>query len=261
MTNTRRLGGLGLAAAFLLVAGCSDSLNDPLSSAEEAELNLDVAAYAADATFDDIAMMTDEADQVLPIGPLSVGHFSDRGTGRGRLGDYQVSRSVTFYDSLNAEMDAYSPLLTDWIHILFEMEGSRARQTDRGTLTHSISRTRDMTISGLLGEETKRTWNGTGSSAKNASVVSDATGDRSYSFSASTVITAVVIPVPRGSGWPLSGTIERTIKVERMVGDEVRTRNVVVEFNGTHLVPIWVNDAEFTLNLETRRIVRPSDET
>ena len=259
MVNTRRLGGLGLAAAFLLVAACSDTLNDPLTSAEEAALNFDVAAYAGDATVDDIAMMTDEADQVLPAGPFS------RGPGFGRLSDYEVSRSITFYNGEDpqGEMDAYDPLLTASINIVFEMSGSRARETDRGTLTHTISRSRDMTVSGLLGEETERTWNGTGSSAKNASVVSDATGDRSYSFSASSIITDVVIPVPRGSGWPLSGTIERTVTAEWVVGEETRERmrTVLVEFNGTHLVPITVNGELFTLNLETREIIRVSDET
>ncbi len=120
-----------------------------------------------------------------------------------------------------------------------------------------------MTVSGLLGEEIERTWNGTGSSAKAAVVVSDENGERSYNFSATSVITDVVIPVPRGSGWPLSGQIERTVTAERVDGDEVqtRTRNVVVEFNGTHLVPIWINGELFTLNLETREILRDTDET
>ncbi len=260
MVNTRRIGGLGLAATFLVMTACSDSLNDPLSSAEEAELNLDVAAYAADATVDDIAMMVDEFARVLPA-PFASGPF--QGPGAGRLSDYDVSRTVTFYAEDGTEMDAFDPLLTSYIHMLFEMEGSRSRTGDRGTITQSVSRSRDMTISGLLGEETTRTWNGTGSSAKAAVVVSDANGERSYNFSATSIITDVVIPVPRGSGWPLSGTIERTINVEIIFGDEVRERSrvVLVEFNGTHLVPITVNGELFTLNLETREIIRHSDET
>ncbi len=253
MLNTRRLGGLGLAAAFMLIAGCSDNLNDPLSAAEEAELNLDVAAYAADATVDDIALMTDEAGQILPGAPM-------RGPGFGRLSDYEVSRSVTFYDEGGAEMVAYDPLLTEAINIVFDMSGSRSRVTDRGTVTHTVARSRDMTVSGLLNEETERTWNGTGSSESNSSIISDENGERSYSFSASTVITDVVIPVPRGSGWPLSGTIERTVTVEREGpdGSGERTRTVLVEFNGTHLVPITINnEVTYTLNLETREIIRP----
>jgi hypothetical protein len=258
--NTRRLGGLGLAAAFLLMTACSDSLTDSLSSAEEAELNLDVAAYAANATVDDIAMMTDEFGRVLPA-PFASGPF--HGPGAGRLSDYEVSRTVTFYDSVDVVMTAYDPLLTSYIHMLFEMEGSFTRTGDRGTITQTVSRIRDMTISGLLGEETTRTWNGTGSSAKAAVMVSDANGERSYNFSATSTITDVVIPVPRGSGWPLSGTIERTVNVEIIFGDEVRERSriVLVEFNGTHLVPITVNGETFTLNLETREIIRDSDET
>ncbi len=258
--KTRQLGSLCLAATFLVMTACSDSLNDPLSSAEEAELNLDVAAYAADATVDDIAMMVDEFARVLPA-PFASGPF--QGPGAGRLSDYEVSRIVTFYDEDSTEMDAFDPLLTSYIHMLFEMAGSRSRTGDGGTITQSVSRSRDMTISGLLGEETTRTWNGTGSSAKAAVVVSDANGERSYNFSATSIITDVVIPVPRGSGWPLSGTIERTINVEIIFGDEVRERSrvVLVEFNGTHLVPITVNGELFTLNLETREIIRHSDET
>ncbi len=260
MVNTRRLGGLGLAATFLLMTACSDSLTDSLTSAEEAELNLDVAAYAADATVDDIAMMVDEFARVLPA-PLASGPF--RGPGAGRLSDYEVSRTVTFYDEDDVEMIGYDPLLTSYIHMLFEMEGSRTRTGDRGTITQTVSRIRDMTISGMLGEEDARTWNGTGSSAKAAVMVSDANGERSYNFSATSIITDVVIPVPRGSGWPLSGTIERTINVEIIFGDEVRerTRVVLVEFNGTHLVTITINGETFTLDLETREVIRHSDET
>ncbi len=260
MVNTRRLGGLGLAATFLLMTACSDSLTDSLSSAEEAELNLDVAAYAANATVDDIAMMTDEFGRVLPA-PFASGPF--HGPGAGRLSDYDVSRTVTFYAEDSTEMDGFDPLHTSYIHMLFEMEGSFTRTGDRGTITQTVSRIRDMTISGLLGEETTRTWNGTGSSAKAAVMVSDANGERSYNFSATSTITDVVIPVPRGSGWPLSGTIERTVNVEIIFGDEVRERSrvVLVEFNGTHLVTITINGETFTLNLETREIIRDSDET
>jgi hypothetical protein len=261
MLQTRRLGGLGLAAAFLLVTACSDSLSDIESAAEDAQLNLDVAAYMADATTDDIAMMTDEFGRVLPA-PFASGPLF-QGPGAGRLSDYEVSRSVTFFNEANEETDGFDPLLTSYIHMVLEMEGSRTRQGDRGTITQSVSRSRDMTISGLLGEETERTWNGTGSSAKAAVVVSDENGERSYNFSATSVITDVVIPVPRGSGWPLSGQIERTVTAERVDGDEVQTRrrNVLVEFNGTHLVPIWINGEPFTLNLETREILRDTDET
>lgn len=261
MLQTRRLGGLGLAAAFLLLTACSDSLSDIESAAEDAQLNLDVAAYVADATTDDIAMMTDEFSRVLPA-PFASGP-SFQGPGAGRLSDYEVSRTVTFFNEADEEMDGFDPVLTSYIHMLLEMEGSRTRQGDRGTITQSVSRSRDMIISGLLGEETERTWNGTGSSAKAAVVVSDADGERSYNFSATSVITDVVIPVPRGSGWPLSGQIERTVTTERIDGDEVqtRTRNVVVEFNGSHLVPIWINGELYTLNLETREILQDTDET
>ena len=176
----------------------------------------------------------------------------------GHLGNLTVSREVTFFAENGDEMLGYDPLLTASIQVLFSMEGSRTRTGDRGTMTISVSRQRDITISGLLGEEIDRTFDGTGSASKNRSIISDEHGERTYDFSSTTVINLVVIPVPRGSGWPLSGTITRNVTVEVIGGlGDLRTheRTVVIEFNGTNLVPITINGRTFTLDLETREII------
>ena len=245
MLSTRRLGSLGVVTALLLGA-CSD--NPLVPNNEEEQVTLDVASYAAEATVDDIVVMAGQAAVVLPsllAGPPE--------------GDLNVTRTVTFYDDNGVEMTAYDPLLTASVNIMLSMSGNRSRTGDRGTVTISVSRERDLTISGLLGQETQRTWNGSGSASANRSLHSDQRGDREYDISATTTITNVVMPVPRGSSWPLSGRITREVTVEVIRGLEdsrTRTRTVEIEFNGTSLVPITINGVTYTLDLENREILR-----
>lgn len=246
-----RLKGTAAATAILLVAACSDSPNQPADTADDAQLDLDVAAYAAEATIADIGLMTFEADGIMQS-PSAVGPMT------GHLGNLTVSREVTFFGETGDSMLGYDPLLTASIHVLFSMEGTITHTGDRGTVTTLVSRERDITISGLLGEETQRTFDGTGSASKNRSIISDEHGERTLDFSSTTVIDLVVIPVPRGSGWPLSGTITRNVTVEVISGlGDLRTheRTVVIEFNGTNLVPITINGRTLTLDLETREII------
>ena len=243
----RRLSGVAAVAAGLLVAACSDDPSNPFGSTDDAQVSLDVASYAAEATLDDIDMMSAEAAPVFQ-GPAAAPP----------IGDLTVSRQVTFYDEQGAEMTSYDDLLTASINIVFSLEGSRSRSGDRGTIEVQVSRSRAVTVSGLLGEEIERVWNGTGSASGNRVMRSDAQGDREYSMSATATIDNVVMPVPRGSGWPLSGTITREITVEVIRGLEdtqTRTRTVVVEFNGTNLVNITINGETRILDLETREIV------
>ena len=53
MFDRRRSRGLLIVPMLLWAAACSDTPNDPLSAADEAQLNFDVAAYAADETIDE----------------------------------------------------------------------------------------------------------------------------------------------------------------------------------------------------------------
>jgi hypothetical protein len=114
-------------------------------------------------------------------------------------------------------------------------------------------------VSGLAGQETTRTWNGTGSGESSRERHTD-DGDREYRVTGSTTITAVVIPVPRSDDtWPTSGTITRNAKVTIVGGPRdgtVRERTVTITFNGTRFVPVKVNDTTFTFDLKTRRIVQ-----
>jgi hypothetical protein len=245
-TRNRRLL---VVVSGLFVAACSDT---GVPSEEEAQVDLDVAAYAADAAVDDINLMHTEAGRIMGSAPFAAPAADE----------LTITRTVTFFDADGNEMDAYDALNTASVRIVAHLEGSRSRTGPRGTLTVSINRDRDFTVSGLLGQETHRTWDGTGSTEENRVTTSDEFGERTYDMSATTEVDAVVIPVPKGSGWPLSGTITRVVTVEVVSGLEdtrTRTRTVVIEFNGTQFVPITINGVTYTLDLETRQIVADAE--
>ncbi|MDH3290963.1 MAG: hypothetical protein OEO20_07675 [Gemmatimonadota bacterium] len=246
MRFNRGWKGLALLAGLSLAVACSDT--GAPSAEEEAQVTQDVMAYAADVTSDDVIMMTLLADGVLGSAPSAAPPFD---------GTISYSRSVTFYGEGDAVQDAYDPLLTAKVNMVVTFEGSRSWTGDRGTMSVTVARHRDMTVSNLLGEETERIWDGDGNSDVNRVHQSDQFGERVYDFTATTAVAAVVIPVPRGSGWPVSGTITRQVTVEVVsgLGDTVtRMRTVMVEFNGTHLVPITINDLSCTLDLALRSV-------
>lgn len=237
----------GLAAGMLLAAACSDTI-DPLNP-EEQTVDLDVAQYAADATGDDLAMIFLGVDQLGAAPAAAPPHFG---------GSVEFSREVTFFDEAGEQMNGFHPLLTASVHLVASLQGQRTRESDHGTLTVTISRSRDFWFTGLLGEETERTINGEGAASRNRTVSITDRGERSYDFSSSTVFADVVVPVPRSGGWPLSGTITHTVTVEVVAGLEdprTRERTVVIEFNGTQFVPITVNgERTCTLDLGTRTV-------
>ena len=130
----------------------------------------------------------------------------------------------------------------------------------RGTVTHSmLSVTNQDTATGLAGNETQRTWNGTGDGQVSHSRHSDNGETRTYDMTYDTQVQNVVVPFPRtADSWPLSGSIARHVVVKIVGGPhdgETRDRTTVVTFNGTELVPIQVNGKTYTLDLKTRRIV------
>jgi hypothetical protein len=144
-----------------------------------------------------------------------------------------VFEPSTYYDADGNAQESYDEVTTASVHIVSEITGEMERENWSGT----ISRTRDITVTGLEGDETTRTANGTGSSTVSRSRHSDENGDRSYEMSGTSVITNVVHAVPREeNSYPLSGTISRDVTaviVNGPNGDETHTRHVVITFNGT----------------------------
>lgn len=233
----RLMHGL-VALSMIALAACSDTAGpDGTDSQFESLLTLDVAMVSADALIEDLAELQ------LAFGGGLGGAFA---------APLDRVRTVTYYDADGNEQEAYDEVTTASVHIVSEISGEMARESWSGT----ISRTRDITVTGLEGDETTRTASGTGSSAVFRSSHSDENGDRSYDMSGTSVITDVVLSVPREeNSYPLSGTITRdmtAVIVNGPNGDETRTRHVVITFNGTQFATMTVDGESFEVDLSTR---------
>ncbi len=232
-------GGRVLAAFLMLgaLAGCDDTVGPEDSFAE---LNADLALFMADAVDEDLAVMA-----------LSVPAGVEGGPSLADV-DRTTTRSRTFYDGSGAVMDSYDPLLTASITTVTETSGA----ISRSGLEMTLDRSRTMTVSGLEGEETERTWNGTGVDARTRIRTLDTGESRSYDFSGTSTTTDVVRSLDRDAHpWPLSGTITREVVVVILNGpngDETRTRTVTVTFNGTQFAELVVDGEVFEIDLDQR---------
>ena len=255
MKRTQRwIHALALVGLAVSVGACDESTG--LESLDD-EMVLDAALLAADATVEEVTMWGES----LGFGALPAPTQYDNGTaavafgrpgGNGRWdGQFSGTRSRTCYDAEGVEQDQCDDLLTESIHFLRDIEGT----ITRGNFTAEISRERDMTVSGLLGEETERTWNGGGSSSTARSGVLDDGTERSHSVVGEFTFEDVVVPIPGSDPrWPLSGTITRSMTVTRVTGDETVVREVEVEitFNGTQFATAIVNGEEMEIDLAAR---------
>ncbi|MGQ0765853.1 MAG: hypothetical protein ACT4OZ_09320 [Gemmatimonadota bacterium] len=238
-----RTSNLRIAAFALLASACADTTT-PLDP--ETQLNSDVAMYAGDAAAVDAEVMRGAHGGRFGLGLLArIGNFEcNRETPR----QLTVVRTCTFRDAAGNVQAAYNAQTTATANVHVEISGDVQRDRWSGT----VDRERDLTASGLLGNETQITWNGTGSGSSTRVRMSDGGESRTYEFSGSTTITNVVIPVPQtATSWPRSGTITRTVTVRKADGS-TGTRTVSVTFNGTQFVPVTVNGETFEFDLASR---------
>ncbi|MBL8986551.1 MAG: hypothetical protein JNJ80_09775 [Gemmatimonadetes bacterium] len=253
MKTLTRIGVLGLVAAL---AACNQDGTDPSNQLLDLTMDRDLAVQTADAAAEDVELMGGAG------GPLGLGFAAAAAEddvpfrcGTHQRNNLTVVRTCTFKDAAGATQAVYHPLTTASATIHAEINGSVTREH----WSAEVSRVRDLVVSGLAGQETTRTWNGTGSGESTRERHTE-NGNREYQVEGAVTITAVVVPVPRTDDtWPLSGTISRQAKVTVVGGPNdgtVRERTVTITFNGTRLVPITVNGKSFTFDLRTRRIVR-----
>lgn len=272
MTNNRKLSGLGLAATLVLGA-CSENTGPEASSPL---LNLDVANAVADGVGEDVAHMRGLSFG-LAVGmrfwlaphdgpspgdcPYDAGtgwHTCATVTGPGGL---TLDRQYAFYNAANAPMETFDQLLTAKIHFIKHLEGSIDRTFEGGTMNADVSYDRDMMVTGLAGEETSRTWNGTGASEISRTRMSDTHGTRTYDLAASVAVAGVVIPrrtAEQVDAWPTAGTITKVVTGTVSNGDETRdvSRTVIITFNGTSLPGVTVNGEPFVIDLAARKARR-----
>jgi len=215
-----------LGVSLIVLAACSDTAGP--ESQIEYLATFDMAVVSADAIIADVG----EQGQVSP-----------------RTDDAGI---VTYYDGLGDVQEMFDELTTASIHIVREGGYEGGRENWSGAVTRS----RATTITGLEGDETTRTVNGTGSSTVSRSRHSDENGYRSYDMTNTTIISDVVHGVPREMNlYPLSGTIIRdmtAVVVNGAAGDETRTRHVIITFNGTQFPAMTVNGEIFEVDLATR---------
>lgn len=245
---------IGTALAMVLALGACDTTEPAIDDA----LVDDVALLAADATLEDVTLWNQPLD-FSSAGPAQVQPQAAPGEPGGRggwSGTLSGMRSVSFYDENGDEQDGYDPLLTESINIVLEIEG----EVSRAGWEASIYRERDKTVSGLLGEETTRTWNGTGTSEVSRSRHLDSGEERSYEAVGTVEYEDVVVPIPGSDPrWPLSGTIRRTFTVTRTGPDGSTTRSmeVVITFDGSETAVAFVDGVERLIDLAASDGVNP----
>lgn len=246
--NVSKVGkSVAVLTAVLAAGACEDTTG---LDALDDELLLDMAVVAADATLEDVTMW----GQPLAFTPLAA---PGRPGGRdGWSGDLSGTRSVTFMDANGNVQTSYDPVTTATIHIIHEIMGDVTRDGWSAT----VHRERDMTVSGLAGDETHRTWNGTGSEDVSRSRHSDDGRERSYELSGTFTYTDVVVPIPGTEPrYPVSGTITRmmTVTVSRPDGERTRNVEIVITFDGTEIAIAVVNGEAMEIDLSTRDGRRP----
>lgn len=257
---------IGSALALVtLLAACSDDPTGPTDN-NTAQLNLDVASAAADATAEDIDAMATMSGELGTITftaalsggpPQGPGNTNGCGFGGARwncptnsANGISITRSLAFFDGDGVVQEEYDVETTDMIDIEMTLEAN----VTRGPWTAETFRTRHLEITGLEGDEETRTVNGEG--AEEISRSREGAGNspsRSYTFEGTFTIDDVVMPVVTGNEdpWPLSGTITRIYTVTRN-DEEPVTRTVIIEFDGTATPPATVNGEPFEIDLSAR---------
>jgi hypothetical protein len=227
-----RLGWLGLVT--VMPSACSDLFTGPDGSDDP--LNMDVAYVSAE-------MALAELDEGVPFTGGAFVSAESEGA---------FSASVTFYDEAGAEMESFHPLLTAAVRFQRSME----LEASRDGWSASFSRNADTTVSGLLGQEAQRTWNGTANGHVERSRFHDELGTRTYDMSYTSTTSNVVRAVDRGTQpWPLSGSIFHEVTVVATGRDGTlvtRERTSVITFNGTQFANVTVNGESFELDLSKR---------
>jgi hypothetical protein len=237
----------GALATTLVISACSDTTG--LDALDEA-LVLDMALVAADATLEDLAMWT----QPMDFGgapALSAAAAPGRPGGLGGIsGEFSGTRSVTFFDAAGVEQGSYDDQTTASIRIVNDISG----EVSRDDWTATIERMRDMTVTGLEGDESERIWNGSGTEEVSRSRVVDES-ERSHTSDGTFAYTDVVVPAPGSeSRRPTSGTISRSMTVTVTRDGESRTRSVeiLITFNGGDVATILINGQEMEIDLGAR---------
>ncbi len=267
----RAATALTLAAVF---TACGDSTTGPtdagVSASVSAATTLDIATVSGDAAQEDVETFKVNRG-AFGLATIDFERFArweacpyDATATRfvcvaKNRGPFNTARSYAYLDAAGVAQTAYGATTTAAANFKWALSGTITKERWSGTM----SRERDITISGLLGANTTVTVNGTGATERQRTkFLRDGDGPngltRDYDLESSLAIVNVVTPAIRvPDAWPASGTITRNYKVTRTDatnGTVVVTRNSVVTFNGTQFAKLVVNGKEFKLDLTTGKV-------
>jgi hypothetical protein len=262
-----------LAALLVSTAACNSDTTEPRQLTEAALMSADVAVAAGNGITEDVTLLmvneaalpsTTASAAVAPSFDWSAAGTCTYDSGSGRFqcpqltdGGLTLTRSYALFDGANQPQASYDAATTASANFRAAVSGT----VQRPDWTATISRERDLTVSGLAGAETRRTWNGTAQSTLTGASYGAAGGaQRAYDLQETGTLTDVVVALPRADHpWPLSGTASRHF-TGTMTRDGAQTvsrsvdRTVTVTFNGTSIVPLDVGDRHFWLSLSTGQL-------
>ena len=254
MKTLTRYGTLGL---LVTLAACNaESTGPELTPLADLAISRDIATQSAEAAAEDVELMGGPTGQ-FGFGfaaSLSSGDDAPFQCGTHTRDLLTIVRTCTFKNAAGATQSGYDATTTASAIIHAEVTG----KIERENWSAEVERIRDLTVTGLAGAETSRTWNGTGTGKSTRSRHKEGTETRTYDVSCTSTRTNVVVNLPRSENrWPVSGTINRqcTVKITGGPNDgKTVERTVTITFNGTQMVPITVNGKAFTLDLKTRKV-------
>lgn len=260
------------ASVALLLGACSESSTAPQSeSLLNPLVNADLVTVAADGAGEDVDIMRDPMMKFAGIGlaptvgpDFNTDNCSYDATARSYTCTWTrdgltITRVFTFYDAAGHTMASYDAQLTASANIRTTVQGD----VTRDKWSASVERERNLTVTGLQGDEQKRTWNGTGTFTVGRSVHRDNGPSRTYDITGTLTVTDVVVPHSNNPGkdpWPLSGTVKRemTVNTTNRNGEAVTfTRSITITFNGTQFADATVvgpaGTKTFTIDLSLRK--------
>jgi hypothetical protein len=225
------------------VAACADDATAPEPSADEVDATADALALA-----EALGLPGTNADRETGSAPTGTARQPcryDQAGGRWicppiTRDGLTFHRSFAYIDGDGKSMRRFDPLLTAAVNTRNAVFGT----TQRENATVRIRSAGEMTVSGLLGEETTHTLDGREVGRREMSLVTDQ-GSASSVLEFANLTVAVVIPVVRRNAdvaaarpWPLSGQTIRAHALTATRNGETHTERwrETITFNGTAIV-------------------------
>jgi hypothetical protein len=252
--------------SLLVLSACEDNSMGPDAYQQEKPLNnnefvMDMAIIAADAVLEDIDAWGSEFDFSIGLGFEVATSINGEKTskkfhpckpGHHKIG-WSCAREVSFFNEVGNSQTDYNKLTTARVHAITAISGDVSRER----WSALVNREKDMTITGLAGENTHRTINGSGTVEVNKSKHLNNGTVREYDMTGSFTKTDVVMPVhgttPR---YPISGTITRSMQatvVNGKKGDRKKSVEMTITFDGDSTANMIVNGKELEIDLTAKK--------